>query len=229
MGASPAARAAPRSGLVVHYGGSDQGLAARDHAACLAYWRRTRAFHTGPARGWADIGYSFMACPHGYVIEGRGLYRVQAAQPGGNSSHYSVTLATGPTDPVTPEQVNAVRELRRWLMEPGTSVAGRVLGHRDFVSTSCPGDRAYALVRSGAFEQPPGPGQNTEVPGMLGLRIGSRGAAVKLLQLRITGRASATPWAGAGSTPGTDRPRPRPCGCAGPTSAAGPCPGTATR
>ncbi|PDP86229.1 hypothetical protein CQJ94_20720 [Glycomyces fuscus] len=125
-----------------------------------------------------------MCCAHGYVIEGRGLYRTQAAQPGGNTSHYSATLATGPTDVITPEQVNAVRALRQWLMEPDTSIAGTVLGHRDFVSTSCPGDKAYALVRDGTFEQPPG--EITEVHDMLGLRIGSEGEAVKLLQLRIT-------------------------------------------
>ncbi|WP_435107780.1 peptidoglycan recognition protein family protein [Nocardiopsis synnemataformans] len=181
-GSSPATRANPRSGLVIHYDSADQGLARKDHAACLKYWRDTRSFHTGPSRGWADIAYSFMGCAHGYVLEGRGLYKTQAAQPGGNTSHYSVTLATGPTDVITPEQINAVRALRQWLMEPDTSIAGTVLGHRDFISTSCPGDRAYALVEDGTFEQPPG--AITEVNDMLGLAIGSEGEAVKLLQLR---------------------------------------------
>ncbi|MGW5876483.1 hypothetical protein ACWFMI_08020 [Nocardiopsis terrae] len=115
-------------------------------------------------------GNSFMACPHGYVIEGRGLYRTQAAQPGGNSSHYSCTLATGPTDAITPEQINAVRMLRQWLMEPDTSIAGAVLGHRDFISTSCPGDRAYQLVQDGTFTQPPG--AVTEGLDLLGLKEG---------------------------------------------------------
>ncbi|MEU2974538.1 peptidoglycan recognition family protein [Nocardiopsis alba] len=154
-GSSPASRADPRSGLVIHYDSTDQGLAGKDHSACLTYWRNTRNFHTGPSRGWADIGYSFMACPHGYVIEGRGLYRTQAAQPGGNSSHYSCTLATGPSDPITPEQINAVRVLREWLMEPDTSIAGTVLGHRDFISTSCPGDKAYRMVQDGTFAKAP--------------------------------------------------------------------------
>ena len=100
-------------------------------------------------------GNSFMACPHGYVIEGRGLYRAQAAQPGGNTSHYSCTLATGPKDPITPEQINAVRALRQWLMEPDTSISGSVSGHRDFISTSCPGDKAYKLVQDGTFAKAP--------------------------------------------------------------------------
>lgn len=99
-------------------------------------------------------GNSFMACAHGYVLEGRGLFRTQAAQPGGNSSHYSVTLATGPTDQITDAQINAVRQLRAWLMEPASSISGAVKGHRDFIATSCPGDKAYRMVRDGTFARP---------------------------------------------------------------------------
>lgn len=180
-GATGAGWANPWGGPVIHYDSSDQNLANKDHSACLKYWNNTRAFHMGPSRGWDDVGYSFFSCAHGYVIEGRGLNRVQAAQPGGNATHYSVTLATGPDDTITPEQINAVRELRAWLMELG--VDGEVKGHRDFSSTSCPGTKAYAMVKDGTFEQPPG--EITEVSDMLGLRIGSKGDAVKLLQLKL--------------------------------------------
>jgi hypothetical protein len=151
----PASYANPRDGLCVHYDSVDQNLAEKPHAACVAYWQATRRFHTGPSRGWTCIGYSWMACPHGHVLEGRGLFKQQAAQPGGNSTFYSVTLATGPTDEITPAQINAVRQLREWLMEPDTSISGTVKGHRDFIATSCPGDDAYALVRNGAFAAPP--------------------------------------------------------------------------
>src|SRR5690606_16970827 len=135
-GASGAARATPRKGLVIHYDGSNQGLARKAHTSCVAYWKATRRFHMGPARGWADIGYSFGACPHGYVMEGRGLDRIQAAQPGGNDTWYSVTLMSGPGEDPTPAQIDAVRQLRQWLM--GKGVAGAVRGHRDFIPTSCP-------------------------------------------------------------------------------------------
>ncbi len=170
-GASPAAGANIRSGLVVHYDSGNQGLASKNHSACLTYWRNTRSFHTGPSRGWADIGYSFMACAHGYVIEGRGLNKQQAAQPGGNATHYSVTLATGPTDTITDAQINAVRELRAWLMNDHGN-HGRVLGHRDFIATSCPGERAYAMVKNGMFSQAPGPINVDGGSSMLGFREG---------------------------------------------------------
>jgi len=152
-GPTSAATANPRNGLVIHYDGSNQGLARKSHSACVEYWKRTRKFHMGPARGWADIGYSYGACPHGYVLEGRGLNRVQAAQPGGNSTWYSVTLMGGPDEDPTPEQIEAVRQLRAWLMSKG--VAGAVKGHRDFYATSCPGDRLYRLVKNGTFAKPP--------------------------------------------------------------------------
>jgi peptidoglycan hydrolase-like protein with peptidoglycan-binding domain len=158
---SPAGRADPKKGLVIHYDSADQGLADKPHSACVAYWKRTRGFHTGPSRGWVDIGYSWMACAHGYVMEGRGLFRSQAAQPGGNSTYYSVTLATGPRDEITEAQINAVRQLREWLMEPVSSISGAVLGHRDFIATSCPGDKAYRLVRDSTFRKPAKWGSDT--------------------------------------------------------------------
>lgn len=158
---SPASKADPKRGLVVHYDSSNQNLAAKSHSACVSYWKRTRAFHTGPSRGWADIGYSWGCCSHGYVMEGRGLFRAQAAQPGGNTTYYSVTLMTGPSDTVTDAQINAVRQLREWLMEPTSSISGTVKGHRDFVATSCPGTKAYNLVKDGTFRRPAAWGGDT--------------------------------------------------------------------
>lgn len=152
-GATGAAHARPTRGLVIHYDGSDQNLAGKEHAECVDYWRRTRKFHMGSNRGWSDIGYSFGCCPHGHTFEGRGLDRIQAAQPGGNADWYSVTLMSGPGERPTAEQINAVRELRAWLMDKG--VGSLVKGHRDFYSTSCPGDLLYGLVKDGTFAKSP--------------------------------------------------------------------------
>lgn len=151
-GASTAQAANPHQGLVIHYDGSNQGLAGKAHSACVTYWKNTRRFHMGSSRGWSDIGYSFGACPHGEVFEGRGLDRVQAAQPGGNSTWYSCTLMAGPDETPTVAQIDAVRQLRAWLMSRGVGPA--VKGHRDFLSTSCPGDRLYRMVRDGTFSRP---------------------------------------------------------------------------
>lgn len=151
--ATAAGYAPCKNGLVVHYDGSKQGLASRTHDSCRAYWKNTRRFHMGAQRGWLDIGYSFAVCPHGYVMEGRGWQRQQAAQPGGNSTWTSVTFMSGDGERPTIAQVNAFRELRAWLRGQGLGAAIR--GHRDFISTSCPGSVLYDMVKGGALTGAP--------------------------------------------------------------------------
>ncbi|MEY9214711.1 hypothetical protein ABH917_004157 [Thermobifida halotolerans] len=143
---------------------SPRAAAARESAFAITrepyegrIWCPTTPNGTWLARRSGTVyftGNSYGVCPHGYVFEGRGLYRTQAAQPGGNSTYYSVTLMCGPSDEITDAQVNAVRQLREWLMEPRSSISGTVRGHRDFVDTSCPGDKLYRMVRDGVFSKP---------------------------------------------------------------------------
>lgn len=141
----PRAGKAPcKNGIVLHYDGSRQNLAGKAHSACVQYWRNTRAFHMGPSRGWNDLGYSFGICPHGYVFEGRGFGYQQAAQPGGNSTWTSCTFMSGEGEQPTSAQLRAFQEFRAWLR--GKGVASRIRGHRDFISTSCPGSVLYKLV-----------------------------------------------------------------------------------
>jgi hypothetical protein len=147
--ATAAGYAPCKNGIVVHYDGSNQGLAGKSHEACRTYWRNTRRFHMSSARGWADIGYSFAVCPHGIVMEGRGWQKQQAAQPGGNSTWTSVTFMSGDKEQPTAAQVNAFKELRAWLR--GKGLAAAIKGHRDFISTSCPGLALYGLVRDGSL------------------------------------------------------------------------------
>lgn len=144
--ATTAASAPCDKGLVIHYDGATKprGVAGWSHERCRQYWQDTRKFHMGPARGWRDIGYSYGVCPHGTVLEGRGWQREQAAQPGGNASWTSVTLMLGEGEDPTAAQVEGVRELRAWLR--GKGLGATVRGHRDFVSTSCPGDRLYGRL-----------------------------------------------------------------------------------
>lgn len=184
-GATGAGYAPCDRGLVIHYDGSNQGLANESHSACRDYWRRTRRFHMGPSRGWADVGYSFGVCAHGIVMEGRGARRQQAAQPGGNTTWTSCTLMTGPGEDPTPAQVEGVRQLRAWLRK-NYGLGSAVRGHRDFIPTSCPGDRAYRLVTNGTFTKAPGSG--VSVGGkdpLIGLKKGDEGEAVVGVQVLV--------------------------------------------
>lgn len=149
-GASGADYANPRSGLVIHYNGGPTNL--KTQADCVAYWEGVRRSHVN-SNGWADIGYSFGVAVNGEVFTGRGLNRYQAAQgtTSGNANWYSVSLMIGGNEQPTPEQIQGVRDLRAYLMARGMGSAIR--GHRDFVSTSCPGTPLYALVQDGTFGQ----------------------------------------------------------------------------
>ncbi|MGW5877793.1 peptidoglycan recognition protein family protein [Nocardiopsis terrae] len=147
-GSSGASVTYPSRGLVIHYNGPATNL--RTHSDCIAYWKRVRRDHMA-GNGWADLGYSWGACRHGEVFTGRGLHRYQAAQgtTRGNSEWYSVTLMLGGDEQPTEGHIQAVRDLRAYLMARG--VGGAIRGHRDFVSTSCPGDVLYDLVLDGVF------------------------------------------------------------------------------
>lgn len=152
-----AAKANTDQGIVVHYDGSNTGLAKKSCAACKQYWNRTRQMHK-QGNGWIDIGYAYGVCPHGEIYEGRGFGRQQAAAaptPGklqnGNSRWVNVTFMSGPAESPTDEQITAFKELRAVLMSKG--MKGEVKGHRDFTSTSCPGNILYSMVKNGDFEE----------------------------------------------------------------------------
>lgn len=154
-GPTGAAYAACKNGLVAHYDGSNQHLAGKSHDACRTYWKNTRKFHMN-SRGWSDIGYSFAVCPHGYVLEGRGWQRQQAAQPGGNSTWTSVTFMSGPTEQPTAAQLEAFRALRAWLR--GKGLGTQISYHSKFISTSCPGRILREMVTSGQLAGAPADG-----------------------------------------------------------------------
>lgn len=184
-------------GLVIHYDGGKRMLTRQAHSACVLYWKGVRLQHIG--QGWSDIGYSFGVCPHGEVFEGRGWRKVQAAQPGGNSSYTSVTLMLGLGEHPTDVQIDSVRQLRKDLMERG--MRSVVKGHRDFIATSCPGPILYRMVQDGTFRKAPdsnAPDSLNKLPAtnaggslhdmgadMLGLKHGDKGDAVEALQLAL--------------------------------------------
>lgn len=156
-------------GMIAHYDGS-RGFLARwrrdGHAACIAYWRNTRAAHIN-GNGWRDVGYAYFVCPDQKVFEGRGVDHIQAAElptagkrSNGNTRYVAVTFATGPGEMPEPGQIQAWHDLRDWLMST-QDLSAAVYGHQDFTYTDCPGDpiyvglKTYLTVRPGGVVLPP--------------------------------------------------------------------------
>lgn len=135
-------------GSTGHWEGPELGY-PWDHSACFAKVRGIQLFHMN-GRGWVDIAYSDIACPHGYVFEGRGPGKRTAANGTnvGNNSAYAVCYLGGENDGFTEEGERAMLASFNRLQYHGGAGPGRN-GHRDWKSTECPGDEIYLWIHSG--------------------------------------------------------------------------------
>lgn len=137
-------------GFAVHWEGPKMG--AKPHALCDDTVRSIQAFHQN-SRGWADIAYNFLVCPHGSIYEGRGIGKGSAANgtTAGNLDYYAVCAITGDGDTIQPAMVTGIQVTGDYLRSKG--VGPVVLGHRDLFNTACPGNDLYADVHHGLFGQ----------------------------------------------------------------------------
>lgn len=140
----------------VHWEGPHMGTPA--HSDCAGIVRGFQDFHID-GRGWSDIAYNAVACPHGYVFEGRGRGRRSAANGDAesNSASYAICFMGGEGDAFTDGARDAINDAAEWLV---ADPARRWGVHRDWVSTACPGDEITAWVRGGH----PRPGAPTSQP-----------------------------------------------------------------
>ncbi|MEU0675490.1 peptidoglycan-binding protein [Streptomyces sp. NPDC006172] len=160
--ASAAPAQATTKGVKVHYLGTEVSTTLlTDHAACLSLWKSIRASHLANKKeNYSDIAYSYGACPHGYLLEGRGLGKRTGAngnQPL-NKAHYAIVGLVGDeglTEP-TDAMLSAIRDGIE-LMQ-GHGAGKEIKGHKDGYATDCPGPRLYAWVQKGA----PRPGGTTQ-------------------------------------------------------------------
>lgn len=133
------------SALVVHYSaaGSDEQAS---HANCAARVRGIQNYHMN-TRGWCDVAYNFLFCKHGYVYEGRGWNRKSGAT--GDANAFSIACCFLGDDTAGSDDVTyAGREaLAAWIRQARSRFGDdRVKGHRDYMTTTCPGNELYAWV-----------------------------------------------------------------------------------
>ncbi|AKN71222.1 N-acetylmuramoyl-L-alanine amidase precursor [Streptomyces sp. PBH53] len=151
-------------GVKVHYEGTAVSTKLlTDHAACIAEWKDIRESHLANTKeNYSDIAYNYGACPHGYLLEGRGIGKRTGAngnQPL-NQAHYAIVGLVGsegltkPTDAM----LGAIRDGIELLRKHGAG--NEILGHRDGYATECPGGPLYAWVQKGA----PRPGGTAPQP-----------------------------------------------------------------
>lgn len=152
--ASAAPLQATAQGTKVHYEGSPVSTRLlTDHDACIAEWKAIRASHlANVVEDYSDIAYNYGACPHGFLLEGRGLGRRTGANGNQtlNIAHYAVCGLVGDsglTEP-TDAMLSAIRDGIDLLRQHGAG--DEIRGHRDGYATTCPGAPLYAWVQQGA-------------------------------------------------------------------------------
>lgn len=159
-------------GCTIHYVGGAVGISESvSHSRCRAKMREIHNWHVN-GNGWAFFAYTVAVCQHGIVMEGRGVRRRTAANGtnAGNQNWYAILGLIGGSEKPSAAMVQGIRDAVAYLRKSG-GAGSRINGHRDHLSTSCPGGPLYALVKSGAFgsggssSPSPGPGASKPVPG----------------------------------------------------------------
>ena len=123
-------------GNTIHYEGPQMG--SFPHSTCAAKVRGIQRFHMHK-RGWNDIAYTSLVCPHGSVYEGRWLGVRTAAQGTneGNNTHYAHCYLGGKGDPLTDEARDAMHDVLAFFRASGSG--DELRPHRFWHGTECPG------------------------------------------------------------------------------------------
>lgn len=143
-----------KRGSTAHYEGPHMGIFP--HESCPAKVRGIQAFHMD-SRGWNDIAYSTLTCPHGEIFMCRGDARTAAQGTNlGNATHYAHCILMGVDDVLTEAAKFALRAAFRMAREQwGAGDEEKV--HSDWHATGCPGDPIRKFVRSGMGGSEPVP------------------------------------------------------------------------
>jgi len=127
-----------------HWEGPHMGVFP--HESCDDKVRGIQNFHMD-SRGWSDIAYNAVACPHGYVFEGRGRGVKSAANgtTAGNAGAFAICYLGGEGDEFTEAGKRAMKAGGDWLTFAGSARNS----HRDWKATACPGDAIAGWTAAG--------------------------------------------------------------------------------
>jgi hypothetical protein len=152
--ASAAPLQATTHGVKVHYEGTAVSRELlEDHDLCLREWQAIRKSHlANTVENYSDVAYNYAACPHGFLLEGRGIGHRTGANGNQdlNRAHYAIVGLVGSeglTQP-TDAMLDAIRDGIDLLRRNGAG--DEIKGHRDGYATACPGGPLYAWVQAGA-------------------------------------------------------------------------------
>jgi hypothetical protein len=120
-----------------------------DSMTVAARLRQIQAFHMF-TRGWCDIGYNYLVSRDGRIWRGRGARTIGAHVENQNTGNVGISFigTYTSTAPTQGQMCNAAKLLRRLHMDYSGLSLNRtdVKGHRQRMSTSCPGNALYNKI-----------------------------------------------------------------------------------
>lgn len=157
-------------GAVIHHTAGNNTYTKSESASIV---RATQKYHVD-GRDWCDIGYNFLVDKYGQIFEGRNggiSLQVRAAHSGNNEINtYAMGVAmAGNFEKIEPSAAlkDSMVKLLGWRMgttymsakgtysvgetitassRTGPHTMNRIAGHRNVVSTACPGAKGYAWI-----------------------------------------------------------------------------------
>ncbi|TXL57313.1 SpoIID/LytB domain-containing protein [Aeromicrobium terrae] len=147
-------------GAVIHHTAGSNTYTKAQSASIV---KATQAYHIN-SRDWCDIGYNFLVDKYGQIFEGRkgGITKPVRAAHSGNDPVNQETMGVSlmgtftSTEP-TAAMKDSVAKLVAWRFalynrpakgtySLGGKTLNRIAGHRNVVSTECPGAKVYAWL-----------------------------------------------------------------------------------
>lgn len=103
--------------------------------------------------GWPDLAYHVMVDRAGNLYEGRPMdYRGDTATSYDPSGHFLPCLeGDHRTEVPTDIQMEALARVCAWAVDRWSLDSAEIFGHRDWASTTCPGDILYAPIDDGSL------------------------------------------------------------------------------
>lgn len=124
-----------------HWEGTSLGVFA--HESCATKVRAIQAFHMD-SRGWNDIAYNFVVCPHGFIHVGRD-HGIRSAANGtneGNNQSEATCYLGGPGDQFTEAGKSALKEIN-------AEISSTIYPHKHWFNTQCPGNEIVDWLDAG--------------------------------------------------------------------------------
>lgn len=101
------------------------------------------------SRLWCDVAYHAIIAPNGDIYQGRPFDVIGSHVKSNNTGNIGIMLIGNmEVEEPTKEQISSLKKLLCYLKVkfPQLDIPKRLFGHKDFMSTDCPGKNLYPIV-----------------------------------------------------------------------------------